>query len=348
MAPKPAPARLLAWYRAHRRDLPWRSTREPYAIWVSEVMLQQTRVETVIPYYERFLERFPGVEQLAAADEEEVLAAWSGLGYYRRARQLHRAAREVVASGGDLPITAAGLRRLPGIGEYTAAAIASIAFGEAVPTLDGNVLRLTSRLTAEAGDVRRAAVRRGLAEVAAGLLDPVRPGESNQAMMELGATVCRPRAPRCLACPLGEGCRALAGGDPERFPVAGGGRPTEKVFGVAAVVETEGRVLLARRSAAEAFLPGIWEVPWVVESRSPAAAAALAGRYGGEWRLGEPLGKVRHGITWRDLEIEVRPAHRRSPGGVAEGPEMGWFARSEMESLPTSSLLGKILRLTGA
>lgn len=189
------PARLLAWYDRIRRDLPWRRTRDPWAIWVSEVMLQQTRVETAIPYFERFLIRFPDPAALAAAPIEEVLAQWSGLGYYRRARQLHGAAREVVERGG-LPRSSAELERLPGIGPYTAAAIASIAFGEPVPVLDGNVVRVAARLSAEPEDPSRAAARGRLLAVAATLLEISRPGDSNQALMELGATVCLPKSPR--------------------------------------------------------------------------------------------------------------------------------------------------------
>ena len=210
---------LLQWYDSQRRDLPWRAAKDqsadPYAVWISEIMLQQTQVQTVIPYFEAFLAKYPDVESLAATSLDEVLASWSGLGYYRRARQMHRAAGEIVALGG-FPTSAAGLRELPGIGEYTAAAIASIAFGEVVPVLDGNVERVLSRCLAQAEDPKRSRPRRRLRQAAAELLDPRRPGDGNQALMELGATVCRPTSPNCPVCPLAPDCRAHAEGDPER------------------------------------------------------------------------------------------------------------------------------------
>ncbi len=184
---------LLAWFDRHRRDLPWRRTSDPYKIWLSEVMLQQTRVETVLPFYTRFLEKFPAVEDLARAELSEVLALWSGLGYYRRARQLHAAAREIAAAGA-FPATVEALLALPGIGAYTAAAVASIAFGVAAPVMDGNVERVLSRCLALEEDPRASGPRRRLLAAAAGLLDPRRPGDSNQALMELGP----PSAPRAI------------------------------------------------------------------------------------------------------------------------------------------------------
>src|SRR4051794_9600327 len=182
--------------------------RDPYGIWLSEVMLQQTRVEVVLPYYARFLERFPTVRHLAATPLEDVLALWSGLGYYRRARQLHAAAQRVAAAGGDFPQTLEGLRALPGIGDYTAAAVASIAFGVAAPVLDGNVERVLSRWLAVSENPKESQARRRLLAAAESLLDPRRPGDSNQALMELGATLCTPRKPKCLFCPIAGGCRA--------------------------------------------------------------------------------------------------------------------------------------------
>ncbi len=336
-------AKLLRWYDGARRDLPWRRTRDPYAIWVSEVMLQQTRVETVLAYYERFLERFPGVAELAAAELDEVLALWSGLGYYRRARQLHRAARELAARGGAFPETPRDLEALPGIGPYTAAAIASIAFGVAAPVLDGNVVRVVSRLEGYAGGAERAAGRRRLAGAAARLLDPRRPGDSNQALMELGAVICRPRAPRCPDCPLAAGCVALAEGEPERYPPPRARRPTERLRRLSALVEDGSRVLLVRRAADSELLAGFWEVPWVEWSRPRAAERRLAERYGGSWRLGPSRGWLRHGITFRALELEVREARLVERGAVEERGEAGWFGREEIARLAVSSLVRKIL-----
>ncbi|HVS04126.1 MAG TPA: A/G-specific adenine glycosylase [Thermoanaerobaculia bacterium] len=341
-----APRALLAWYQGARRDLPWRRRRDPYAVWLSEVMLQQTRVRQVVGYWRRFLRRFPTVETLAAASEEEVMALWSGLGYYRRARQLHRAARQLTRDG--WPTDAAGLRRLPGVGEYTAAAVASIAFGEAVPVLDGNVARLLARRLALRQPVTRVAARRRLRQAAAELLDRERPGDSNQALMELGATVCTPRRPACAACPLAVGCRAREEGTPEAYPVRAGRRRPSPRAAVAALVAEGSRVLLFRRGEGDALLGGSWEVPWVEAASAVAAGRALAARYGGRWRLGVALGTVRHAITWRQLTVAVRAAERVAEDGgegVAEGLEAGWFTPSQVLALPRSSLVGKVLAL---
>ena len=349
---------LLTWFDRHRRDLPWRRTTDPYRIWLSEVMLQQTRVETVLPYYNRFLERFPTVADLAGAELEEVLALWSGLGYYRRARQLHAAARQIASAGGELPRTVEGLLELPGIGSYTAAAVASIAYQVPAPVLDGNVERVMSRWLARGDDPRSRGVKKAFLEAAAGLLDAQRPGDSNQALMELGATLCTPRRPKCLLCPLVSGCRAAAQGDPERYPAAKPKREAEKHVWVAAVAEDErGGVLLFRRPEGSAVLAGTWELPWVElpgdASGTAAIPAGLAERFterwGGSWRLGPELGRVRHGITFRDIEVGVHPAEVTgavpdgSGSAAREGVEAGWFGERERAALPLSSLVGKIL-----
>jgi A/G-specific adenine glycosylase len=331
---------LLDWFDRHRRDLPWRRSRDPYGVWLSEIMLQQTRVETVLPYYRRFLERFPTVEDLAAAGIDEVLTLWSGLGYYRRARQLHAAARQVAAAG-SFPRTLEGWRELPGIGPYTAAAVASIAFGVAAPVLDGNVERVVSRRLAQAEDPKSGAARRRLLEAAAGLLDAERPGDSNQALMELGATICTPRRPKCLLCPLAPDCCARMAGDPESYPAPRAKRESEKQRLVVAVVEREGRVLLFRRPDDSELLAGTWELPWVREEAG-APEAALAARYGGRWRLSPRLAEVRHGITYRDLEVGV---HRAEVAGIPKkaAGSSGWFDEAGRAGLPLSSLVGKVL-----
>lgn len=347
-----AAADLLAWYDAHRRDLPWRRDRDPYRVWVSEVMLQQTRVETVLPYYERFLRRFPGIAELAAAEVDEVLTLWSGLGYYRRARQLHAAARQVAAAGG-FPDTVEGLRRLPGIGAYTAAAVASIAFGVAEPVLDGNVERVAARYGAHDVEPKSAGGRRQLAETARRLLDPERPGDGNQALMELGATRCTPRRPRCPLCPLRGGCIAGAGGDAERYPPPRRRRAVERVRLAVAVVAGGDGVLLYRRPDDSRLLAGTWELPWFELASGQRAArvgpAELARRYGGRWHLGRRLAKVRHGITHRDLTVEAHRAELEAGAGnaVAEGPEAGWFTAAERRRLPLSSLVEKVLSAAG-
>lgn len=349
---------LLRWYDRHRRDLPWRASRDPYPVWLSEVMCQQTRVDVVVPYWRRFLERFPTVEDLAAAPLDDVLALWSGLGYYRRARQLHRAAGQIAAAEA-FPQTAEALRELPGIGRYTAAAVASIAFGEVEPVMDGNVERVTARLGAVAGDPKRSATRRHLLEIAATLLDPDRPGDSNQALMELGATVCTPRSPACLLCPLSDGCAARAQGDPESYPPPRKRRaPVREVRLVVLATDDRGRHLYFRRPDDEELLAGIWELPWTKidtgpgEKPSPrtlgAAAEALGSRYGGAWSLGEHLGCARHGITHRAIELEVVAGQVASAhGGVAEGPEAGWLAPRDLEGVAVSSMVAKILTATG-
>jgi A/G-specific adenine glycosylase len=345
------PDGLLSWFDQHRRDLPWRRTSDPYKIWLSEVMLQQTRVETVLPFYNRFVEKFPTVEDLALADLEEVLASWSGLGYYRRARQLHAAARQIAAAG-EFPSTLEGLLALPGIGAYTAAAVASIAFGVAAPVMDGNVERVLSRCLALEEDPRSSGARRKLLAAAAELLDPSRPGDSNQALMELGATLCSPRRPKCLLCPLRSGCRAAREGDPESYPVPKTKRQGERHRLLVAVVEDGQGVLLFRRPEDSSLLAGTWELPWVtlevdgvVEAADP--EAALASRYGGRWTVGGRCAGVRHGITYRDIEVDVHRAELAWGGEVRAGLAAGWFDEAGRAGLPLSSLVGKVLKAAG-
>lgn len=327
---------LLAFFDREQRDLPWRRSRHPYGIWISEVMLQQTQVATVLPYYRAFLEAFPDVAALAAAPVDQVLARWSGLGYYRRARQLHEAARLIVAAG-DFPADAAGWLALPGIGPYTAAAIASQASGEVVPVLDGNVERVLSRRLALAEDPKRRATRAVLLAAAAEMLDPRRPGDGNQALMELGATVCRPRQPLCLLCPLAEGCRGK--GSPELYPLAKPQRATEKIELAMAVVERGGRHLFFRRPDDAPFLAGMWELP-NLPALPPAKLAAELGRvYGGGFELGPESRRFRHGITFRRLEIALHPARWRGEGKR----ELVWANEEERRGLALSSMFEKAL-----
>ena len=337
-------ATLLSWYRRSHRDLPWRRLRDPWAIWVSEVMLQQTRVEHVVAYFERFLSRFPSVAALAGAPLDDALAAWSGLGYYRRLRLLHRAAKQVVENGGTIPVEEAALRRLPGVGDYTAAAVASIAFGAVVPVLDGNVVRVMTRRLACADDPRRPAVRRRLRAAAGELLDAEAAGDSNQALMELGATICTPLAPRCHECPLAGGCAAREQGAPERYPRKTRRAAPRLVPLVVALVERDGRVLLFRRAEGEALLAGTWELPWI-EGDDGEPARGLAARYGGRFELGAELGCVRHAITTRRIVAAVRRSAFTAGDRVAEGREAAWVDRAAVATLPTSSLVRKALAL---
>jgi A/G-specific adenine glycosylase len=252
---------LLAWYAEHARDLPWRRQRDPYAVWVSEVMLQQTRVETVIPYYLRWMDRFPTVEVLAAASRDEVLGVWEGLGYYRRAHNLHHAARILVAEyGGELPSEVDKLRCLPGIGPYTSAAIAAIAFNRDVVALDGNLRRVISRLIDLPIDPRSQEGERQLRSWALGALPLGHSSVFNQALMDLGATVCVPRIPDCPSCPLAQFCLAFQRGVQDERPVRNPRRPTPHITAAAAVLRRGEQVFIGRRPEGM-LLGGLWEFP---------------------------------------------------------------------------------------
>lgn len=254
---------LLKWYRAEGRDLPWRRSRDPYRVWVSEIMLQQTRVRTAAPYYQRFLQRFPTVHELASAPLDDVLKQWQGLGYYTRARNLHRAAQRLVASSfSTWPRTAEDWRSVPGVGRYTAAAIASICHNEPVAALDGNIRRVLSRLNAIGSAVSKRVLTEKLWRVAQATLDPDSPGDFNQSLMELGATICLPRTPRCAACPLRTHCAARRAGIQHELPRATTrGRPPV-VQAVACAVWRQERLLMLQRRPA-GLLGGLWELPGV-------------------------------------------------------------------------------------
>lgn len=321
--------RLLEFFDDRARDLPWRATDDPYAIWVSEIMLQQTRVDTVIPYFERWLERFPDVESLAAAEEDEVFRLWEGLGYYRRARFLHAAARRLVdRHDGLLPRTTEALRELPGIGVYTAGAIASIAFGRPVPAVDGNVRRVLARLFDEPSPTASE-----LESWAGSLVDRDRPGDFNQALMELGATVCTPRSPRCEVCPLGSLCRARERGTVDERPAPTKRKAVPSVeYGVAVLVrEGEGgwRAGLVRRPD-DGMLAGLREFPAVEkgdgEAAEPAAARAAEG-VGVAVDEGTGLDPVRH--VYSHLKATYHPVVFR----VAESGsgELEWMSRESLE-----------------
>lgn len=253
---------LLAWYDRHARTLPWRGIHDPYRTWVSETMLQQTRVETVIGYYERFLQRFPTVADLAAAPEDDVLKMWEGLGYYSRARNLHKGAKQVMAEfGGMIPADVEQLRKISGIGPYTAGAIASIAFDRPVPAVDGNVIRVVSRLRGIRENVGIPSVRRALEGEAAALVPAERPGDFNQAVMDLGATVCVPGTPACEKCSLQEECDAFAAGDAEELPVLPRKNPPKVLDYAVCLIFSGDRVLMRQRT--EAMLRGLWVFPMV-------------------------------------------------------------------------------------
>lgn len=295
-------ADLLAWYDTNARDLPWRSDHSPYRTWISEIMLQQTQVETVIPYFERWMARFPDVGALAEADQQEVLNFWEGLGYYSRARNLHKAALVIHAEYGDqLPETPEALEKLPGIGPYTAAAIASIAFGKDTATVDGNIRRVFSRLYDLTEPVRSLESERRIWMLAEENLPPGRAGDYNQALMDLGATICTPKAPDCAHCPIQVDCQARAAGMQEQRPVK---RPRKKVPHLtvtAAVIRREGKVLLSKRPA-EGMLGGLWEFPGGTrEDGDPDLPACLRREIreelGVEIAIGAPFGVYKHAYT---------------------------------------------------
>lgn len=292
---------LLHWYKENPRSLPWRGQPDPYAVWVSEIMAQQTRLETIIPYYQRWLARFPTIAALAAAPQQEVLALWEGLGYYSRARNLHAAAQEVVRNhGGQLPADVRALRRLPGIGRYSAGAIASLAFGLDEPVVDGNVKRVLSRVFDIDAAVDSAAGERQLWTLATDHLPPGEAADYNQALMDLGARVCRPRNPRCEDCPLQHECRARARGNQHERPVT---RPKTAIphhTVVAAVLRRRGRTLLAQRPAG-GLLGGLWEFPGgKVESGKTLPAALqreLHEELGVAVRVADEIGVFKHAYS---------------------------------------------------
>ncbi len=341
---------LLDWYGKNRRDLPWRRTDDPYAIWISEAMLQQTRVETVIPYYERFLERFPDVEALATADLDDVLGVWAGLGYYSRARNLRAAAREMrERHDGRVPDDPDALRALPGIGRYTAGAVASIAFDRPQPVLDGNVKRVLARILDVREDVTRADVSERLWDEASVLADGPHPGDLNQALMELGATLCTPRAPRCGECPLLRRCAARRVGDPETLPVKKPRKAVPRVEGAAALVLREGRALAVRRPP-RGLMGGLWELPGddLGEGEAPARGLrrALRERVGLEVGRLRPAGSVEHLFSHRHLRLHVY--HCAVQGGRVrrDGPDAHrWLPPARLLDLPQAAVTKKALAL---
>jgi len=349
---------LLAWFRQFQRDLPWRRDKDPYRVWLSEIMLQQTRVAAVIPYYERFLERFPDVRALAEAPQEEVLRLWSGLGYYSRARNLQKAAREIVAKhGGTFPASLGDALALPGIGTYTAAAILSIAYGEEFAALDGNVARVLARLGAIRGDLREPKRWQMLQEKADFLLEGESPGDWNQAMMELGATLCTPRSPQCLLCPMADCCEARKLGIADVLPERRRKREAVAIVLAAAVfVDAKGRTLLlapptrekgANSASAAGHVPTLvskmWHFPMVSVNENAAQeldryVSSLLGKSAPRLNL-EPTGKVRHAVTYRDITIFPFRISCRTLPRIAEA---GALPLSNLSSVAISNLTRKV------
>ncbi len=294
--------RLLTWYERHQRDLPWRRTDDPYSIWIAEVMLQQTQVDTVIPYYEHFLERFPTIQTLAEASLDEVLKIWEGMGYYARARNLHAAAKAVVEQfGGHIPDTWDELLSLPGIGPYTAGAILSIAFGQPVPAVDGNTRRVLSRLFAIESPVDHPPTQRQVRELAGELVPAGDPGRFNQALMDLGANICTPQKPACRLCPVSDFCEAFKQGLHEMLPVTRKRGPIPHYDVTAAVIwDGDGRLLIAQRPP-DGLLGGLWEFPGGKQEPGESLEACLRREIreelGIEISVGERIVSVDHAYT---------------------------------------------------
>jgi A/G-specific adenine glycosylase len=339
---------LLRWYRRRSRALPWRKSGAPYNVWLSEVMLQQTQIETVIPYYQRFLRQFPTVEHLASAPLERVLELWSGLGYYRRARNLHRAAQEIVEKhGGQFPNQIMLARSLPGVGEYTARAVLSIAYNQPFAVLDGNVARVMARFLALRGSLPQPRFRRTIEENLASLLSRRSPGNFNQAMMELGQTVCLPRSPQCSLCPLRHWCRGFQSDQPENYPEPRPRRPAEKWHMAAAVLYKNQQVLLSK-GLEEGILDDLWNFPSALGQSSNEALLLL------EEKLRTLLGivpllertahQLRHNITYRSIQVHVYKGYlsrRTAKDGFR------WFQPRSVEQAAVSQLARKIAKEIG-
>lgn len=340
---------LLDWYAVEARALPWRNHPDPYAVWVSEIMLQQTRVEAVTPYFLRWMERFPSIAALAAADEQEVLQAWEGLGYYSRARNLHRAARQVMSEfGGQLPQTSAELETLPGIGRYTAGAIASMAFGQDAPALDGNIRRVLARVFDVSIPARSPEGERLLWKLAAENLPPGRAGDYNQALMDLGARVCLPRNPICLLCPLAQICLAYERGVQNQRPVLPARRQTPHYMVTAAVIWRAGQVLLAKRPA-EGLLGGMWEFPGGKvepgESLEECLRREIREELGANVEVGQPVGIYDHAYTHFSVTLHAFDCQLNGDEPQAIHPEeIRWVSLNELTGYP----MGKIDRQIAA
>jgi A/G-specific adenine glycosylase len=333
---------LVAWFARHGRDLPWRRTRDPYAIWVSEVMLQQTQVATVIPYFERFLQVFPTLRDLAAAEEQAVLKLWEGLGYYRRARDLHRAARLLAASpNGQIPDDADVFRALPGVGRYTAGAVLSQAFDRRLPILEANSLRVLCRLIGLRQDPRSGQAQRRLWRAAEDLLPARAAGQFNQALMELGALVCTPRSPGCAACPLADYCAARILNLQEEIPAKPAPPATVAVREAAVVVRRRARVLLVQRPA-QGRWAGMWEFPHGVlqdgEAHDQAAVRLLRELTGLEADLGDEVLTVKHSVTrFRITLVCFEAAHRLGAFRPGFYPRGEWVKPEQLAAYPVST-----------
>jgi len=342
---------LLAWYDDHKRQMPWRETKDPYAIWVSEIMLQQTRVDTVRAYYRRFLDAFPTVEDLADANRDEVLKLWEGLGYYSRARYLHEAAAQVVEEhNGEVPETMDAIRDLKGIGPYTAAAVLSIAYQKPHAVLDGNVARLLTRIYAIDADSTSSTTKRHLRRLANELLAPDRPADFNQAMMELGSTVCTPTSPDCPACPVSAVCRAHDAGDEEAYPVTPESKPVpHHDIAVALIFDDDGRLLIQRRPD-EGQLAGLWEFPGgkyeedTDDSMEAACRREIREELGVDIAIDEPFYTLKHAYTHFKITLHAFRCRITDGAPIArEDQPMAWVTLDELEDYAFPRANGKLI-----
>jgi A/G-specific adenine glycosylase len=335
--------RLLAWFDRHRRDLPWRADRDPYRIWVSEVMLQQTTVAAVVPYFDRFVAAFPTARALAAADEQDVLKLWAGLGYYRRARHLHAAARRVVAGhGGDLPDDPGVWAALPGVGRYILGAVLSQAFDRRLPIVEANSLRVLARVFGYRGDPREGAGKKWVWRAAEAVLPGKRVGDFNQAVMELGALVCKPDRPNCPACPVAKWCEANRLGIQESVPPPPKAKDVVAVSEVGVAVWDAGRVLVCRRPADARRWQNMWEVPHaeLAAGELPAAGAArvAAALTGLRVEVGAEVLTVRHGVTRFAITLVCFEAARTGGAFASDFYAEGrWVRPGELADYPVSS-----------
>ena len=333
--------KLLHWYKKNGRDLPWRRTKDPYAIWVSEIMLQQTQVLTVIPYYQKFLKSFPTVRHLAKADLSKVLKVWEGLGYYSRARNLHRASRIVSNHfNGKIPDNLTDLRTLPGIGRYTAGAILSIAFNKAAPILDGNVKRVLSRLFAIADPPARGKTEARLWHLSESLLPKGHASSFNQGLMDLGAMICAPKEPQCPVCPLRDLCNGRASGDPERFPKKTIKKKIPHIEAISAVIQQNGKVLLRQRPA-KGLLGGLWEFPnWPIEGKYNLKGYLkhkVKSEIGLNVKSEEPIGSFQQ--TFSHFKLTLQVFHCRPLNGKVRG---NWVPIRKLRALPMSRIHRRI------
>lgn len=336
---------LLRWYDEGKRDLPWRKTHDPYRIWLSEIMLQQTRTETVKGYYERFLNLFPTVEALAAAPQEQVLKAWEGLGYYSRARNLQKAAQVIVNErSGVFPSTYEGILALPGIGPYTAGAVGSIAFGLPVPAVDGNVYRVASRFFGVREDVGSPKVQRQIRELVTQSIPKGRPGDYNQALMEMGATLCCPGTPRCDLCPWRELCDAAGEGDADLLPVHEKKRPPREIEMAVCLLSWKNRLLVQRRG--ERMLSGLYVFFLVEDETRPARVQALLRENGLDAAFAGEVGEAKHVFTHRvwQMKLQRYTLEREPDAAWLESRQARLVTREEMETLPFPSAMSAAVR----